>query len=185
MANGDREIEVKYRLDDLPGLERALTERRTMLSASIRQDDQAFAPVGWEYGQSKIGVPFARLRTSAGRHLFTVKRPLDNEMACLEFETEVADREQMRGAIEAMGFYPTVRILKTRRTTRLAGVSLCVDQVDHAGLFLEAETIVGAGTSGEAAQRDLHALVSSLGVGLERVTDTYDSLVRAATLARA
>jgi adenylate cyclase class 2 len=185
VAGGNREIEVKYRLADLEGLERALAERGAALSAPVCQDDQAFAPVGWEYGQSKIGVPFARLRTSAGQHLFTVKRPLDNEMACLEFETEVTDRGQMHAAIEAMGFYPTVRIVKTRRTARLEALSLCVDRVEQAGLFFEVETIIGPGRSGEDAQRELHLFASSLGVELERVSDTYDSLVRAATLAHA
>ena len=44
---------------------------------------------------TKLGVAFARLRTQDGRHLFTLKRPVDNELACLEFETEVADREHV------------------------------------------------------------------------------------------
>jgi adenylate cyclase class IV len=42
----------------------------------------------------------------------TVKTPLDNEMACAEQETAVADRAQMHQAVLAMGFVPTVRIVK-------------------------------------------------------------------------
>jgi adenylate cyclase class 2 len=121
-----REIEVKYRLYDLGAIEEILSERGAKLSAPVRQDDQAYAERDWSYGQSKVGVTFARLRTQAGRHLFTVKKPLDNEMACLEHETVVADREQMHRAILAMGFRPTVRIVKTRRTAVLGDVSLCV-----------------------------------------------------------
>jgi hypothetical protein len=64
---------------------------------------------------SKLGISFARLRTQDGRHLFTLKRPTDNELACLEFETEITDRSQMHEAILHMGFYPTVRIVKTRQ----------------------------------------------------------------------
>lgn len=54
-----------------------------------------------------VGVR-ARLRTEAGRHLFTVKVPGDNELSCEEHETEVADRDQMHAAVEAKGFTPTV-----------------------------------------------------------------------------
>ncbi|MFJ2032119.1 hypothetical protein [Streptosporangium sp. NPDC087985] len=62
---------------------------------------------------------FARLRTQQGRHLFTVKKPVDNSMACLEYETAIDDREQMHHAITVMGIHSTVRIVKTRRTATL------------------------------------------------------------------
>ncbi|GIH72134.1 class IV adenylate cyclase [Sphaerimonospora thailandensis] len=180
MAQGTQEVEVKYRVADLAALEDALVQRGVSLSATIRQDDQAYAEDGWSYGNSKIGVAFARLRTQQGRHLFTVKKPLDNEMACLEHETEVADREQMHQAVVAMGFYPTVRIVKTRRTGVLGDMSICIDEVEHAGVFVEIERTVHGGESGAAVQQELDAVARSLGVELERTTDTYDSLVRAA-----
>lgn len=175
-----REIEVKYRVADPAELETALRARHLTFSRPSRQDDQAYAQDGWHYGLSKLGVAFARLRTQDGRHLFTLKRPTDNELACLEFETEVADRAQMHEAITLMGFYPTVRIVKTRRTATIGELSLCLDEVEHAGAFLEVEKVIGPGQSGEAVQADLDAFARSLGVDLERTTETYDSLVRAA-----
>jgi adenylate cyclase class 2 len=175
-----QEVEVKYRVVDLARVETELALRGASLSPPVRQDDQAYAQVGWEYGQSKIGRPFARLRTQDGRHLFTVKKPLDNEMACLEHESAVADREQMHHAVLAMGFYPTVRIVKTRRTTALGDMTICVDEVEHAGVFVEIERTVGGGESGSAVQVGLDRFARSLGVELERTGDTYDSLVRAA-----
>ncbi|MEV5413147.1 class IV adenylate cyclase [Thermopolyspora sp. NPDC052614] len=180
MTDEAQEIEVKYRVGDLTALRDALTRRGVTLSAPTRQDDQAYAPAGWDYGRSKIGVAFARLRTQQDRHLFTVKTPVDNEMACLEHGTEVADRQQMRQAILAMGFRPTVRIVKTRRTGTLGEVYVCVDEVEHAGVFIEFECTARAGESGTIAQHRLDALARSLEVDLQRVSDTYDSLVRAA-----
>ena len=175
-----REIEVKYRVPDAADMELALAAGDLVLSTPVHQDDQAYAPCGWAYGMSKQGVPFARLRSQDGRHLFTLKRPTDNELACLEFETEVADRDQMHEAILHMGFYPTVRIVKTRRTARLGELALCLDEVEHLGVFLEIERVVPPGRSGEAVQAELDAFARSLGVELERTTDTYDSLLRGA-----
>jgi adenylate cyclase, class 2 len=177
-----REIEVKYRVSDLAGLLTALDVRGLALSAPVHQDDQAYAQDGWDYGMSKLGVSFARLRTQDGRHLFTLKRPIDNELACLEFETEVADRAQMHDAILHMGFHPTVRIVKVRRTARLGELALCLDEVEHLGAFLEIERVIPPGRSGATVQADLDAFARSLGVDLERTTDTYDSLVRAALI---
>lgn len=180
MFPGAKEIEVKYRLDDPEELERALLARGVVLSSPVYQDDQAYAQRGWSYEQSKLGVTFARLRTENRRHIFTIKKPLDNEMTCLECETEVGDRDQMHAAILVMGFYPTVRIIKTRRTALLGEISFCLDDVEHAGTFLEVEKIIGPGESATDVQAELDHFVRSFGLAMERTKDTYDSLVRAA-----
>jgi adenylate cyclase class 2 len=178
------EVEAKYRVRDVAVLDAVLAARGIALSAPVVQDDQAYARIGWEYGQSKIGVPFARLRTERGRHLLTVKTPVANEQACIEHETEVADRQQMHAAIQQLGFYPTVRIRKTRRTATLGLMSLCVDEVDGLGAFLEIERIVHADESGERVQAELDRFAVALDAPLERTTATYDSLVRAARIAQ-
>jgi adenylate cyclase, class 2 len=176
-----REIEVKYRIGDLSALESALADRGVVLSEPLHQDDQAYAERGWNYGQPKAGVAFARLRTQGGRHLFTVKRPLENEMACVEHETEVVDRAAMHQAVLAMGFVPTARIVKMRRTAAMGDVAVCVDDVERAGLFLEMERLVGAGLAALAVQAELDSIARSLGVPMQRVSDTYDSLVQSHT----
>jgi len=101
-----REIEVKYRVADLGQVEAALHQRSLSLSRPVHQDDQAYAEIDWQYGMGKLGRSFVRLRTQDGHHVFTLKRPDANELACHEYETAVADREQMHAAILAMGFYP-------------------------------------------------------------------------------
>lgn len=175
-----REVEVKYRIADLGSVLLALESRGVEMSEPVVQDDQAYAPVGWEYGDSREGVPFARLRTSAGRHVFTVKRPAGNVMSCEEHETVVADRDRMHGAVVAMGFWPTVRIQKVRRTASIGDVALCVDEVDGAGVFVELERLVGDDRPGGQVQAELARLAGSLGIEGEPVEQTYDTLVRAA-----
>lgn len=175
-----REVEVKFLVQDTVALFMALRARGIELSAPVCQDDQAYAPVGWRYGQPKLGVAFARLRTVAGRHMFTVKRPSENALSCEEHECEVSDRGQMHRAIVAMGFYPTVRIEKVRRTANVDEVSLCVDEVAGLGTFLELERMVPEHVPGVAVQEQLAAFVADLGVAAERTGETYDSLLRGA-----
>lgn len=174
-----REVEVKYRIPDPEALHLALKARGIELGDPVHQDDQAYAPENWSYGRSKLGVPFARLRTTNGRHTFTLKRPTENALSCEEYETTVIDRDQMHHAILAMGFYPTVRITKTRRTATLEDLSLCLDEVEHLGTFLELERMAPADYSGLDVQAELAAFVTSLHVQAERTTETYDSLVQA------
>jgi len=172
------EVEVKYRIGEVDATVAALAARRVALADPFEQDDQAYAPAGWSYGMSKIGVPFARLRTADRHHLFTVKKPVDNEMACLEHECVVSDRDEMHAALITMGWVPTVRIVKQRRTGTWDGVAVCLDIVDGLGAFVEVERMVSAAESGEQVQAGLDALVQSLGVPMQRVMDTYDTLIR-------
>jgi adenylate cyclase class 2 len=175
-----REVEVKYRCDDTEALLAALKSRGIGVSDPACQDDQAYAPSGWQFGDSKLGVSFLRLRTVAGRHIFTLKEPALNEQACLEYETEIADREAMHHAVLRMGYRPTVRIVKTRRTAMYDDCSLCLDDVEGIGGFVEAERMVPDGADIEAVQASLAALIESLGVATTRTSETYDSLVHAA-----
>jgi len=177
-----REVEVKYRLVDPALAEELLAHWGIRFGSPVEQDDQAYAPRGWEYGQSKLGVPFARLRTECGRHMFTVKTPLANAQACVEHESEVVDRAAMHAAVQAMGFRPTVRIVKRRRTARYGGWQLCLDEVNGAGVFLELEALPGPDEDPAAVQQQMVAWVARLGLAAVRVTQTYDSLVRAAHL---
>lgn len=178
--SGPREVEVKYRVPDPTRLHAALTHQGVVLSTPVEQDDQAYAEPGWSYGMSKIGVAFARLRTEDGHHLFTVKKPVDNELSCLEYESEVADRSQMHHAVITMGFTPTVRIVKQRQSARHGGLSVCLDRVEHVGMFLELERILAADESASRAQTELDRFARNLDTTLERTLETYDSLVRAA-----
>lgn len=182
MDSAAQEIEVKYRLIDHDRIEQLLADRGLILSEPVIQDDQAYAPRDWRYGMSKKGVSFARLRTQRGFHLFTLKQPVDNEMACLEYETSIVDRAQMHEAILLMGFIPTVRIVKSRRTASVGDLSICLDEVEHAGSFLEVEKVVPPGLSGMEVQAELDDFVRSFGIPVERLHDTYDSLVRASTV---
>jgi adenylate cyclase, class 2 len=178
-----REVEVKYRVGDLSGLAATLAARGIALSAPVHQDDQAYARSGWRFGMSKRGVAFARLRTQGGRHLFALRRPAGDELAHIGFEAEVADRSQMHEAILRMGFYPTVRVGKVRRTGRLREMALRLDDVEHLGTFLEIERVVPAGWSGAAVEDSLDGFACSLGLPAEPTTGTYDDLIHAALAA--
>jgi adenylate cyclase class 2 len=175
------EIEVKYRVLDLDALLKTLDAQEISLSAGRYQDDQAYAPISWQPGQSRIGVTFVRLRTQDGRCTFTSKTPVDNVLACQEHETAVDDREEMHHAIVAMGYRPTVRVAKTRRTARVGAYSLCLDEVDGVGTFLEIEAVSTHVEGMADVQAELSAWVDGLGVDVERTGATYDQLVASAS----
>ncbi|MGW5879306.1 class IV adenylate cyclase [Nocardiopsis terrae] len=179
-----REIEAKYRTGDLEALLAALKSAGVTVADPVFQDDQTYAPAGWEPGHGKVGHTFARLRTEENTHVLTTKTPLGNAMECIEYETVVADREQTHGALLALGYEPFVRIVKDRRGGTVGSVGVCVDVVEGAGTFLELELVVDDDRDGRAAQEELDAWARGLDVELERTTETYDALVRPGATSR-
>jgi adenylate cyclase class 2 len=154
-------------------------EYGVMIASRVAARPDAFAE---RLGYLPARAAAATLPTPAGpiRLIGLYVPSRDAGLESLEYECEVSDRAQMHQAILAMGFAPTVRIVKRRRTAASGGLAVCLDDVDHAGVFLELERLVGPGESGTAAQTDLDAFARALGAPLERTPDTYDSLVRAA-----
>jgi adenylate cyclase class 2 len=73
-----------------------------------------------------------------------------------------------------------VRTVKIRRRATVGELSLCLDEVEHVGTFLEVGRLVPTDGSGIAAQEALDEFVRSLAAPVERIIDTYDSLARAA-----
>jgi adenylate cyclase class 2 len=128
---------------------------------------------------------FLRLRTVQGCHYFTLKQPADNAQDCLEYETQVTDRQAMHQAALHMGYRPTVRIAKTRRMATLEGCSPCVHEVEGVGGFLELERMAPDHADAQTIQTIqiiqavLAAFISSLGIAATWTDQTYDSLVHA------
>lgn len=171
------EIEARLRLDHGPSALAALDALGLVLDEGVMQDDQAYAPVGWGYGECRLGITFARLRTAGGQHWFTVKRPITDVRTCIEHQCRVSDREAMHNAILLMGFRPTVRIVKTRRSGRIGELKVCLDDVHGLGLFLEMEALARPGDDLTEVRQSLDALIETLEVPAERCFDTYDALI--------
>jgi adenylate cyclase class IV len=62
-----------------------------------------------------------------------------------------------------MGYRPTVRIIKTRRTATIEGCSLCIDDLEGVGGFIEAERM---------APDDADAPADTVRVATPRHTET-------------
>jgi adenylate cyclase, class 2 len=74
----------------------------------------------------------------------------------------------MHYAAMHMGYRPTVRIAKTRRVATLDDCSLCVDDVEGIGGFLELEHLAPDDADTHTVQAGLAAFVSSLGIAATR-----------------
>jgi adenylate cyclase class 2 len=133
------EVEVKFLLDDVPGI------RRRLVAAGGVSEGR------WFESNLVFDDPEHRL-TEAGRLLrlrrdrkvrLTFKRPSaqtrEGFKVLEELEVNVDDFETMHRMLESLSYRPQLRYEKWRETFRLGDALACVDTLPY-GSFLELET---------------------------------------------
>ncbi len=131
------------------------------------------------------GSNFLRIRKARGssseypggwKIIFNIKQPQSNELDCIERETEINDADQMKGAIELLGYHQAIHVVKTRTKTKYQDMEICLDEVEELGSFIEVEKIVEG--EGETVQNELFGFLETIGVSKEnRVLKGYDTLL--------
>jgi len=172
-----KEIEVKARLRDKDLILANLKKLGCVFDEPMTQADVVYARNVGSYEAFKSNDVFLRIRVkNNSRILFTVKKPMLNDLDALEYEVEVSSKEQIEGAIEQMGFKEAVRINKTRVITHYDGCEICIDEVEGLGSFIEIEKLAKEGDSIKI-QEELFGFFKTLGIGgKDRVMYGYDML---------
>ena len=86
-----------------------------------------------------------------------------------EYEVAVSDGQTASRLIEALGHRPVFTVKKARQELKKGGVTLCLDEVEGLGRFLELEKLVEDGGDRAAAEQILLDLLDRLGVPRDRL----------------
>ncbi len=165
------EAELKASLGDLAAEE--LADRAAALGflpvEQVRERDIYFNGTERDFRRTDEALRLRsvrRLPDGPWESLITYKGPkLDRvSNARTEYETGVSDGGTAQKLLEALGYRPLAEVNKVRRTYRLDQVTLCLDQVQGLGGFLELELLVPGEEQREAAVERLLALLEELGI---------------------
>jgi adenylate cyclase, class 2 len=174
-----REIEVKAVVQNKPALLAALQAAGITLGETLTQRDIVWLEKGSD-PTNYVGRNALRIRIENGsRTIFTLKRTLAT-MDKIEHETEVANADEMKAAIEMLPTFELFNDLtKHRRKTNHQDYEICFDEVEGLGTFIEVEKMCDETADSSAVREELWQLLSSLGVKRENeVTKGYDILMR-------
>ncbi len=174
-----KEIEVKAKITDIKSLTKKLIDIGFLFDPPRTQEDTIFLPLGIEYCGITKGTPVVRVRDSNGIISLTLKKRIisNNELIKLEKETVVSDKQQALEIVEHMGFHEVVRVNKKRTESKLGGMTVCIDEVEDLGSFIEVERL-SYGDDHENIQSQLSDFLQTLGVGADdRITKGYDTLI--------
>lgn len=177
-----REIEIKLRAPNLDKVAAKLETLGAPLSAPVIQEDVNFVhndDIHWfEPFKSQEEWTYPRLRTQDGICTLTVKKPLTNEMDCIEYELHIDDSESMKTILELFGYRESVIVKKVRRICSYQQYTIVLDQVERLGNFIEIEQVVDDGDA-EKIQEEMFRFAHDT-FGLEKSNHTmkgYDILL--------
>ena len=171
------EIEVKAKIADKEAVKKQLEKLRCVFSEPVRQEDSIYSDPAIPFEIFKSDINLLRIRKEGRKTIFTLKRPQKNEQDAIEHETEIQNGEEMAAAIELLGFKKMVEVKKTRETAKYQNYTICLDEVEGLGSFIEAETFSDTGDP-EKIQEEIFKFLLSLGVKPEdRIIEGYDTLV--------
>lgn len=164
-----REIEIKLKASNLEAIAFKLEELGCKLSDPKTQEDINFVhkdDVRW-FEPTSEGWIYPRLRIEDRTSItFTVKKPLINEMDCIEHEIKIDDTEALKAMMEMFGYRQSIVVKKTRRTCVFKNYTITLDEVDRLGNFIEVEQVVEDGDA-EKMQEDMFVFANEM-FGLER-----------------
>lgn len=136
------EIEIKVRVSKAERLEKFLKSEAQFLDENY-QKDEYFTPAHRNFVAVKPVEEWLRLRTSGKNYGITYKNWHYDDQGishyCDEYETEVADLDQMRRIFAALDMKPLITVEKTRRRWRYTNYEVSLDRVTSLGDFVEVE----------------------------------------------
>ena len=162
------EVELKFRVNSVSALRESLVLLGAIPDRLTVQSDEYFDdPL-----RGFPGLDYAlRIRRSGDRYCLTFKGPnLDTTSKMRkELEVPLVDRpaaETLRQIFTAIGYREIEKVNKTREHLTLSRsgttISICLDQVEEVGDFVELEIVAADEVEAESAKRHLHSLAKEL-----------------------
>ncbi len=174
-----KEIEVKACLKNREQVVENLKKLGCSFDEPVFQDSMEFSSIKNPNLEQYLKPDFfLRIRTTNGKHIFTIKKPIKGEhgLSKIEHETEITNRAELEKLLGVMGYFPALQIKKERVIGHLNGYEICLDDVEHLGSFIEIEKMSDEDPT--EVRRQLQDFLFSLGVLLEdEVHDGYDILM--------
>jgi adenylate cyclase class 2 len=173
-----KEIEVKSKINKVDDFIKEAKKHGFIFANYKAQYDRIFLPQGVKFSEIVPGVPVVRIRNQDNQKItLTLKKRILNELDKIEHEIIIDNELEASKMLENMNFYEVLTVNKKRKEGHFEDLSICVDEVDDLGTFVEAEKIC-EDDDGPKIQEELFCLLESLGIKREdRITNGYDTLI--------
>jgi adenylate cyclase class 2 len=171
-----REIELKFKVDNLDVLINKLKEEQCEISAVKMQNDTIYVQ-NLDDTESKEGSVWLRVRKENDKIELNYKKQSKKKMESEEIEFEVSSYELANQFLKALGYLPWVEVNKKRRYSKYKEYNICIDEVERLGSFIELEILVDKDNK-EDYELALLEVAKKLGINPDkRINSHYDTMI--------
>ncbi len=171
-----REIELKFRIDDLDKLIQKLIDLGCEISDYKVQNDTIYV-ANLDNTECVLGSIFLRVRKVNDQVELTLKKQSANISESQEIEFLVSDYDKANDFLKVLGYKEWVRVNKKRRTTKIKEINICLDEVEKLGNFIELECLASDNESNSYEDK-LLALAESLDIDTAKLVNKhYDTMI--------
>lgn len=161
------EIELKVFLKDKDNIIKSLEKKGCIWYVEKKQHDKVFYKKEFANNISTNDI-FIRIRYENNNSILTLKQIL-NDTEVKEFESTVGNPNEIIKMFQLLGFKEYVKINKTRIEGKIKDFSICIDEVENLGSFLEIEKITEREDKRAEINLELQDFLLSLGISLEQI----------------
>lgn len=133
------EVEIKAKLKNRSEVLPKLEKLGCTIKKAKEQEDKIFIKKEFKNFDIPLGENVIRLRKEDDKTILTLKKKMADNKASVEIESLVDDEEAISRMLEEMGYKKLVFIKKRRKRYSLGRMSICVDNVENLGDFIEVE----------------------------------------------
>lgn len=171
-----REIELKFKVDNLDEIIDHLVSMDCELSTALIQNDSVFVR-NLNKTESTTGSVWLRVRKTNDRVELNYKKQGLKEMESEEIEFEVSSYKKANDFLKALGFKKWVEVNKSRVCTKYRGCNICIDQVEKLGNFIELELLVENNDNIDYEEQ-LLSIAKELNINTaHRIHSHYDTMI--------
>lgn len=172
-----REIELKFKLDNLAELINNLERFDCQISDYIIQNDTIYV-FDLNNVESCAGSVWLRVRRINDKVELNYKKQSLKKSESQEIEFGVDDYLKANSFLKALGYKEWVRVNKKRRYSKYDDVNICIDEVERLGNFVEIELLVEESDKKDNYEEKLLKIAKKLGINTKnKVDDHYDTMI--------
>lgn len=167
-----REIELKFKVDNFE----SILKRVTNVSDLHEQSDTIYVQDLSDV-ESKEGAIYLRVRKDNDKVEMNLKKQSAKSEESQEIEFEVSGYELANDFLRTLGYKKWVEVNKKRRYAKIGNISVCMDEVERLGCFIELE-ILADEKDGKDYEKELMNMAANMGIDTKRrVSSHYDTMI--------
>lgn len=172
-----RQVEVKAKVTDLESLKNKLVLFGYFFSPALFQQDRLYLPNALAYPDIREWTITMRIRNANGSYSLSLKKRGEFDFDDIEREVTIDDSEQAAEMLKYMWYYQVLEISKVRQKASYNGLTICLDEVDGLGSFVDVRKTVDGDAIADIEQQLVRFLLN-LGVPEENIVhERYDTMI--------